>query len=542
MDSTYRSPKRRKSSIGNFTPTRASFMSPTKASLAKFNPDLLPPSRRSSIIRSLSQPRSSSLVPSGLADFPREISKRSRSAAKTERQSSAVERDTDQETMGREVGSLSPIRRKSMRLAEPLLMTASRRLESPRLRDVFGIAPFPVEPPAETEAEAGEHVPTAHDGDRSPPSNQHKRTSKRKRDADLVVEEATAPPPASEEIVAEMLRLELELAELRRDVRLLDEQTKRAETFLDFSFDGPEDVDALLSALCEDDEQPATPDRTAPLSMSQLLGSLFRGHAHVSQANGTIEHTEPPPSLQPIEDDNFVETMKRVTHFTFHGNLSIIPRSENPGVSEEPRLQYDISVKSPKLHLTANVRLILSLQESGGGHTFRVDKLAVPSINRWARKEIGTWIDACCSRKDVSVLFHGLESYYLHAYARGRRWIELESTFPTLLMEPVGTQIRKQFSRNRIAFCRGASVLTFIHKLDLSWAGEVRREVELALPKENPYQILSGASSTDSTESDSVNLYANMLDEHPGLLDITAEKALIFRFFQVEPDGPPEVD
>lgn len=291
------------------------------------------------------------------------------------------------------------------------------------------------------------------------------------------------------------------------------------------------------SALGEDDEKAAEPDRTAPLSISQLLGTLFRSNSSIPQPRAVAEPDDAIPSLRPIDEDNPVEDLGKFSLFSVHSHLSMVPRTDKPEERVQPGLQYDLVIKSKELYMTANVRLILSLHDLADGQIFKVDELAVPSINRWARDEIGDWIDGCCQRKDVSVLFHGLSSYYAQAHARARRWSALEQSFSPYAMDYVGPQLRKQLGRDRITFHRDGSKLMFIHKIELSWTGESRRVVELVLPKDHSAQSALGSGAR--SEGDAMALYTTLLLEHPDPPDITVEMALLWRFFRVEPVVSP---
>lgn len=497
------SPKRRRTSpetevtdTGDFRPRnalrrtpprRASWLSPTKASMARFNPEIL--ARRASAVSATAE-LAGQTDPSGqgqralayvLGESQQHSDRQEAQAGEQDegqrRQSIGGSRKLPSRDVLQAAAAENPRQEtaqsnKRMSVAEDDLPThpvasPAARPDLPPQKGLFSSpsklprrnrslgqrlsspfkpreSPLRLDPPAsEAEAEAGADEPSP------TPRGQIQEPSQVVEAS--AVEQGPTPAEPKKDVPdprrVEKERLQKQLQELQEEVKLYEREIERSRSLP--GDDRGEDISALLyvlkpsttnihanefsSLVNKANPSPPVSKPEAP-PLSSLLSAFLPLAKPISLPTPPPEEAEKPlPSHEPIELDDPLPYLRLFTSFDYSSKME---------VGQEPGHQtHFISMRSPSslLHLDLNLTADATSQS--------ISKLAIRSVSPWASHELGRWIAQRAARNDVGGVCWAAESYYDLAVKRATCWARCYRELGRLLKDAPGDKTAKSSAK-----------------------------------------------------------------------------------------------
>ncbi|KAF2500461.1 hypothetical protein BU16DRAFT_523234 [Lophium mytilinum] len=393
-----RSPKRRKTTPPDTnatdtparTPTRASFLSPTKASLARFNPGLLP--------------RAGS-----------ERGSKSRGAL-IGRRTEAV--DTDEQiyaSAGAHAGTPTLEQEDDLPLAsnEVSVRDTSQGIlySSPSKRPRRGRTTSPLRPQAPPPMNTDDTVMTDAplEGDTQLQSEVGQQE---------VVAEAAPVDPEIEKKQQEKEQLEREMDALQEEVRQYEravEVSRKSSSGAlpdDFSFD------ELVSLINNTDPSVSMVEKPKAAPISLLLSSFlpFSKPPPATTQSSADDLDKPVPSHGPVDLDDPLPYLRLFTPFTYKSRISI-PNAQTDGSNASDLYQFhSIDILEPRKLLMAKMNMTIDVSKQ------KLVKLSLVHLSQWAERELGTWIRRKAREKDLGAVSWALGSYWDISIRRAECW------------------------------------------------------------------------------------------------------------------------
>ncbi|KAF2097898.1 hypothetical protein NA57DRAFT_57073 [Rhizodiscina lignyota] len=460
------SPKRRRlspepdNSEPRKAPRRASFLSPTKASLARFNPNLLkspnlsqsprrPPSRRKSQLQSC-QPLAERGRESAVSDTAEPEQAR--------RESSPIARPQSRNSL------FDDLNLDSTEFQQPVLPDHGNHVEQPELSAAY------MEP-----------TPLASQAQLDPTKIEEKR-------------------------------------KLQQELKLLREQCNQYERIQERirkkSQSEPDDPTTLELIQLLNDEQPNSEKgrNVSKPAVSDLLNS-FLPFAIPTPTYQTVNEDDDSPvaSHKPLELKDPLPCLQLFTPLTFSATMNI-PRPL-PGDNQN-RAESQIHhwhVQGPGALFSADIDMEITTAVSDSKRP-EVRHLNVRRISQWARPELQKWADDCSQALDVGALFYSLGSYWDIAMRRAQCWARCENTFTQLMKPPedldkendssgpnqskhLRSEILPQLGRNSILIRHDEIALRISWNIKFDWTGEAESEVSASAAFAPLYHNVDGRAS-----------------------------------------------
>lgn len=185
---------------------------------------------------------------------------------------------------------------------------------------------------------------------------------------------------------------------------------------------------SLLTKLTRPADAPPEPEQ-APIS--NLLNSFlpFTVSA-IAPPNPAEQEEEYIPSHKPLQLEDPLPYLSFFTPFKFESTISIpsISNREDTNPDANPLHQkHIISIAGPQKLFAAKLDMIVDTE------THTVVSLSVPVLSYWAERELGTFIQRKAEEKDLGCVTWAMSSYWMLAVKRAGCWHKCASAHPELV-------------------------------------------------------------------------------------------------------------
>lgn len=426
------SPTDRASSPLRKPPRRPSFASPTKASLARNYPNLLPsrptsagsPSRRGDIVARGKQARAFVL---GETDEQEALGRERAQLDGPQDTSETLPIATPRARRTGGPNKNAPRSRESVEEEEQELPTtpSQRGLEEqdgPR-RGVLFSSPSKRPPRIKNPVKQSPLRPKAPPVQETSPS-QHVEDGPTHQEAKGLSKKAEPLDPEVERRKQEKARLERELADLEAQVsRCTDEIVKEqqrnpVETLRAVNRTELQDLIAKING--------ANAEVETAMPVSSLLCS-FLPFSTLSIPRPQSKASEKPvPSHRPVELADPLPYLEMFTSLKFTTQLSL-PRGKVLTSSKRVHQKHTIDIAGPQKLLTAQISIVIDTLAN------EIIDMHILRLSPWAERELGTFLRNRADEKDLGNACWAIESYGNIAQKRAQHWHQCESKFAHLL-------------------------------------------------------------------------------------------------------------
>ncbi|KAH7088188.1 hypothetical protein FB567DRAFT_523851 [Paraphoma chrysanthemicola] len=485
-------------------PRRPSFASPTKASLARNYPNLLPsrptsagsPSRPSSRGDLLARGKQARAFVLGEADVQESLSQEvAREEAVQETRAGAQQRRTAAQNVtprarrvGGERSGRVPVDARDEE--EPELPTtpsqqgfeeqdgprrgvlfSSPSKRPPRVKDPVKQSPLRPQAPAVQEASSTQNI---EDG----PSEIEAEKPVKK----------PLPDPELEKKKQEKARLQREVAELEAQVsRCTEEIVKEQQRDPGRTLGVADRLD--LQDFIKKVSGVGSEEKDAPL-VSSLLCSFLPFSTVTIPPPKPKQDEKPVPSHRPVELRDPLPYLEMFTTFKYSTRLGL-PRGKVFPSSNRVHQKHTIDVVGPQKLLSAQLSIVIDAIAN------EIIDMNILRLSTWAERELGTYIRQRAEEKDLSNACWAIESYWTIAQKRAQYWHRCETAFAHLLGKPLdedaenvqpqmikATKIsRKDLNRSlgrESMILQDKHVLLKINwRIGFDWTGEAESEVSI---------------------------------------------------------------
>ncbi|KAF2818975.1 hypothetical protein CC86DRAFT_336146 [Ophiobolus disseminans] len=395
-------------------PRRPSFASPTKASLARNYPSLLPSQLASAGSPSRPSSRSDTLA----------RGKQAREDATVGAQQRATTAQNVTPRARRVGGHRSPPNPTD---EEPELpATPSQRgledEDEPR-RGVLYSSPSKRPPRAKGPVKQSSLRPKAPPVQEASPT-QHIEDGPEEADARTNPGKRQPPDPELEKRKQEKARLEREVAEVEAQVsRCLEEITKEQQRSAVDVLRTSErsDLQGFIAKVSGADSKA---DAVTPVST--LLCSFLPFSTLAIPLPRRKNEEKPIASHRPVELADPLPYLEMFTSMKYSTHVSL-PRGKIVPSSRRVQQKHTIDIVGPQKLLTAQISLIIDVLVN------QVIDMHILRLSPWAERELGTYLRKRAEEKDLSNACWAIESYFTIAQKRAQYWHRCETTYAHLL-------------------------------------------------------------------------------------------------------------
>ncbi|KAF2191149.1 hypothetical protein K469DRAFT_622585 [Zopfia rhizophila CBS 207.26] len=426
-------------------PRRPSFASPTKASLARYNPNLLPrpassgsavsrPNSRGEVLTRGQQAHAFVLGESEALHTASDVTQsddQDQAVAGADQQSPR-DRAPSSRMTGRGTRVSAPPGDSEEEDAGLPISPSARALEqqdTPR-RGVLFSSPSKRPPRLKVMAKKPAAI--------SKPRLQSIRSSRaRSKEVDDEAAEKEEPKgetkkkepqnPELEKKKQEKAKLLSELDELESEVseftKLVHEEQERSEALVI-----PQNrLDKLIKLINKIDPSKAEEEEQAP-SVSSLLCSFLPFSRPVAPPRKSSTSPEKPvPSHRPLELEDPLPYLEMFTSFRFTSRLSL-PDLESFSPTALQYLQtHTIDIVGPQKLLRCTIVMTVDTTNN------RVVNLQITHLSPWAERDLGKYMRAKAQKNNISAVCWALGSYWEYAQRRAKCWHRCEEAFEHLL-------------------------------------------------------------------------------------------------------------
>jgi hypothetical protein len=425
------------------TPSRASYLSPTKASLSRYNPSLLPAPRSSPARRERDdreQRKSNALeYVLGAADDLKGSGQKRKRIDGGEQVDAFENQEADAQLAMEETEPEVQAPENARRARYEIRESHTTQLLDEDEDDL-------PETPQKLISEWHDTPPRGILYSTPRRRRKQKETQKAAIQEDVNGETVTgAEPPAQEPEArlevgltpSEQLALEekqSELTALRKELRGLEEETRKFEHHIKLNQTIPADapykgLDELIN-LAAGSNSNSNPAVAIQPPLSTLLTAFLPFSIPLPDLPPAYEETaeDPIPSHAPLP-----ATPELLTLFTPLSVSSIISPPSKPLDSTAPISQlHTLTLEVPSALLTATLALTISSDPMDPQNP-TISELKVRNLSSWADREVGDWIRQREAECDVAAIGYGLGRYYTVSLKRAECWVKLCRTFPHLI-------------------------------------------------------------------------------------------------------------
>ncbi|KAH8732480.1 hypothetical protein GQ44DRAFT_697696 [Phaeosphaeriaceae sp. PMI808] len=311
-------------------------------------------------------------------------------------------------------------------------------------------------------------------------------------DVQELVGEKQPLDPEIERRKLEKARLQREISELESQVsrcteEIIKEQQRSAvEVLRPSDRSNLQDFIAKISGA-DDNVKDSVP-------VSTLLCSFLPFSVITLPQPRTKEEKTPAPSHQPIKLADPMPYLEMFTSFNISTQISL-PRSKSSSANRAHQ-KHTIDITGPQKLLTAQTTVTINSQAN------EIIGMNIVDLSPWAEPELGTFLRKRAHEKDLSNACWAIETYWTIAQKRAQYWNRCETTFAHLLIGQInkdtenrrsqtntGTKMsRKDLNRH---LGRDSLVLQDKHvllkvnwRIAFDWTGEAESDVtiETAFP------------------------------------------------------------
>jgi len=545
-------PAERPSSPLRKPPRRPSFASPTKASLARNYPNLLPsrptsagspsrPDSRGDILARGKQARAYVLGETNVQkDLSQELSQEKEAEDGT---AGAQQRPTSAQNTTpraqRTVGHRSAAIPLGAAEDEPELpATPSQRgleeEDGPR-RGVLFSSPSKRPPRVKGPVKQSPLRPKA------PPvqeafSTQHIENGLEDGDARKTDEKRPPPDPELEKRKQEKARLEREVAELEAEVsRCTEEIVKEQQRSPVEAIRTSErsDLQNLIAKISGVDAKMAA----AP-PVSSLLCSFLPFSTIAIPPPRPKREEKPVPSHRPVELADPLPYLEMFTTMKYSTQLSL-PRGKMFPSSNRVHQKHIIDIVGQKL-LTAQISIIIDALAN------EIIDMHILRLSPWAERELSTFLRKRAEEKDLSNACWAIESYWNIAQKRAQYWRRCETSFAHLLpgqtredaenARPLAVakpkmsrkHLNRHLGRDSLVLQDSHVLLKLNWRIGFDWTGEVESEVTV----ETAFPSVWTEADTSKTFSKVPETFASLLQSRGAFEATRIMAALLFGYTQ----------
>jgi hypothetical protein len=467
------SPAERSPSPLRKAPRRPSFASPTKASLARNYPNLLPtqptsarsPSRPNDLVARRKQARAFVLGETDVQEtLNREDARRSNAPS-------------SEDLLPNAQNSTPRARKTATYRAAPAVYDGPRRgvlfsspsKRPPRMKSPVKQSPLRPRAPPVQEASSTQYI---EDG---PQDTVSKEQAGKREPLD----------PEVEKRKQEKARLQYELAELESQVSrcaeeiVKEQQRSPAETLR--SADRTKLQDLISKISGDNGKEEAAPP------ISSLLCSFLPFQTFSIPRPQAKASVKPVPSHRPIELADPLPYLEMFTSLKFSTQMGL-PRGKISPSSKRVHQKHTISIVGPQKLLTAQLSVIIDALAT------EVIDMHVLRLPTWAERELGTFLRQRAEQKDLSNACWAIESYWNIAQKRAQFWQRCETTFAHLIgqtqenAENVHPQakldakmsrkdLHRHLGRDSLILQDKHVLLKLNWRINFDWTGEAESEV-----------------------------------------------------------------
>lgn len=498
------SPAERPSSPLRKHPRRPSFASPTKASLARNYPNLLPPrpstsgppsrpSSRGDILARGKQARAFVLGESDLQSVLDEEATRE-GATQEDRLPAQNTPPRAQKAAGarRTPGATDAVDEEEPDLPTTPSQRGLEEQDGPR-RGVLFSSPSKRPPRAKGSVKQSPLRPKAPSVQEAP-STQHIEDGPEDEGTQDIAGKKQPPDPEVEKRKLEKAKLQRQVAELDAQVsqcteEIVKEQRRRPGEALRLTV--RTDLQNFIAALSGVDSKDDVVTPVSSLLCSFLPFSAFTIPHTRSKAPG-----KPIPSHRPIELVDPLPYLEMFTSLQFSTRLGL-SREKISSSSRRVHQKHIIDIVSPQKLLTAQISVIIDTLAN------EVLDMHILALSPWAERELGTYLRQRAQENDLGNACWAIESYWNIVHKRAQHWHRCESTFGHLLPgrtgedrenTPVQAKANTKVSRRNLNRHLGRDSITLqdrhvLLKLDwrigFDWTGDAESQVavEPAFPR-----------------------------------------------------------
>jgi hypothetical protein len=462
--------------------SRASYLSPTKSTLAKFNPELLKRAATTSK-RGNAQPLEGAKDSLGNIQraSPRSVRTTTRSLARNLLQPATstvddpfvtgpVHSQSQPETAFTIEGtSKRDLRRRKEGGATPKIASSPSQKRQEVVED-GPETPTPlerqVEQPIEKPAEEQEKGTESDDGEPElPPSRERRRkdgdhlvplvneketprararrlrlenrhvssspgkpkqvTPRKRKDIPLEMSEQSSPKRRL------LIELRAQVATLEEEVEALDRAVAEAAQQSLSKLKERQRSDELVNGLLEsNDVSIGLKPKTGPAKVNgkpRFSLTAFLPFSKPKRPTVPIpsELLGPLPSHRPLKLDNPLPHLQVFTPLTINSVTKLLPQSSSGDIFQK----HSMTLASSQHLLSASLDLTVNNTK------LSVASLSLKHISSWADPELSLWTAKQCTERNIAHLCYGIGEYTTHATHRAKTWYALETEFPYLLSQ-----------------------------------------------------------------------------------------------------------
>ncbi|KAF2799585.1 hypothetical protein K505DRAFT_370894 [Melanomma pulvis-pyrius CBS 109.77] len=305
--------------------------------------------------------------------------------------------------------------------------------------------------------------------------------------------------PELEKRKQEKARLLQELEHLQDQVTQCANEIHKSQTRSRTEAPQRSERDALIAFINQiSDSDVSTKEEQAP-TLSNLLCSFLPFTAHLVPPPSTKPvQQKPVSSHQPLQLEDPLPCLKFFTSLDFHSEVSF-DSEENLNLSSSKLHQkHTISITDPQRLLTATVSAVVN------SATTAVIHLSI-QLPDWAERELGKFTHLKAQENDLSVACWAIGSYWELTKKRAEFWHKCETTFAHLIPgrtsedtensrpHPTGKQsqifsrkeLRRHLGRDVIILEDKYVLLKISWRVRFDWTGEAESEISIspALPR-----------------------------------------------------------
>ncbi|KAF2271809.1 uncharacterized protein EI97DRAFT_497022 [Westerdykella ornata] len=236
------------------------------------------------------------------------------------------------------------------------------------------------------------------------------------------------PDPELESKKREKEKLLRELADLQNDVEQCVDKVKWLHSRSPSQELDPGDRDDLISFINKMTNSEALErDKTEPTISNLLCSFLPYAAQAIHQPQNRDDAEDIVPSHHPIDLDDPLPYLQMFTSLQFTPRMSL-PDLE--GLDNESRNSYQrlsIDIIGPQKLLTGSVEATIDTM------SHRIVNLDVPRLSAWAEKELGTFMREKAKQKNLSCACWAMDSYWDLTKKRAEYWRKCETAFAHLI-------------------------------------------------------------------------------------------------------------
>ncbi|KAF1828679.1 hypothetical protein BDW02DRAFT_603206 [Decorospora gaudefroyi] len=302
------------------------------------------------------------------------------------------------------------------------------------------------------------------------------------------------PDPEVEERKREKARLHRELEELESQVsstvnEIVKEQHRDADEALRLTERAH--LSKLISKISESESEPEK-----PAVISDLLCSFLPFSALPVPQPRSSPPTRLIPSHRPVELVDPLPYLEMFTSLKFSTQPSL-PRGKVFPASKRVHQKYTVDIVGPRKLLTAQVSVNIDALANN------IIDMHILRISPWAERELGTFIRKKAQEKDLGNACWAIDSYWEIAQKRAQHWHKCQTAFAHLTPGRTNedtenyqqkdkqskTIARKDLSRNlgrdTLVLQDKNVLLKLDWRISFDWTGEAESEItiELAFPQ-----------------------------------------------------------